>query len=211
MASRQEEITMEEIILKTMLRTDTPKKVRQAGFIPGVLNESDLTSTSVQFVGTELNKIISKHGSNAKVWVTIGEDKKFGFIKEVQKSPLDRKIIHIAIQLVNKDKEIKMLIPISFHGRDELEHRELLLQVIKTEIDVTGKAALMPDVIIADVSAKELGDTVTAADLNISADLKSLDADDEIYAIIKAIKEVVEEEPEEAAAADVLETAVTPV
>ena len=202
---------MEEIILKTMLRTDSPKKVRQAGFIPGVLNESDLTSTTVQFVGTELNKIISKHGSNAKVWVTIGDDKKFGFIKEVQKSPLDRKIIHIAIQLVNKDKEIKMLIPISFHGRDELEHKELQLQVIKTEIDVTGKASLMPDVIIADVSAKELGDTVTAADLNISADLKSLDADDEIYAIIKAIKEVVEEEPEAAAvAADVLETVVTP-
>lgn len=194
-----------------MLRTDSPKKVRQAGFIPGVLNESDLTSTTVQFVGTELNKIISKHGSNAKVWVTIGDDKKFGFIKEVQKSPLDRKIIHIAIQLVNKDKEIKMLIPISFHGRDELEHKELQLQVIKTEIDVTGKASLMPDVIIADVSAKELGDTVTAADLNISADLKSLDADDEIYAIIKAIKEVVEEEPEAAAvAADVLETVVTP-
>jgi len=202
---------MEEIILKTMLRTDSPKKVRQAGFIPGVLNESDLTSTTVQFVGTELNKIISKHGSNAKVWVTIGDDKKFGFIKEVQKSPLDRKIIHIAIQLVNKDKEIKMMIPISFHGRDELEHKELQLQVIKTEIDVTGKAALMPDVIIADVSAKELGDTVTAADLNISADIKSLDADDEIYAIIKAVKEVVEEEPEEAAAADVLETVVTPV
>ena len=200
---------MEEIILKTMLRTDTPKKVRLAGFIPGVLNESDLTSTSVQFVGTELNKIISKHGSNAKVWVTIGDDKKFGFIKEVQKSPLDRKIIHIAIQLVSKDKEIKMLIPISFHGREELEHRELQLQVIKTEIDVTGKAVLMPDVIIADVSKKELGDTVTAADLNISADIKNLDADDEIYAIIKAIKEVVEEEPEEAAA-DVLETAVTP-
>ncbi|MEI8199160.1 MAG: 50S ribosomal protein L25 [Eubacteriales bacterium] len=202
---------MEEIILKTMLRTDTPKKVRLAGFIPGVLNESDLTSTSVQFVGTELNKIISKHGSNAKVWITIGDDKKFGFIKEVQKSPLDRKIIHIAIQLVNKDKEIKMLIPISFHGRDELEHRELLLQVIKTEIDVSGKAVLMPDVIIADVSAKELGDTVTAADLNISADIKNLDADDEIYAIVKAIKEVVEEEPEEEAAAEVIESVVTPV
>jgi len=201
---------MEEIILKTMLRTDTPKKVRLAGFIPGVLNESDLTSTSVQFVGTELNKIISKHGSNAKVWVTIGDDKKFGFIKEVQKSPLDRKIIHIAIQLVSKDKEIKMLIPISFHGREELEHRELQLQVIKTEIDVTGKAVLMPDVIIADVSKKELGDTVTAADLNISADIKNLDADDEIYAIIKAIKEVVEEEPEEEEAAEVLETVVTP-
>jgi len=201
---------MDEIILKTMLRTDTPKKVRLAGFIPGVLNESDLTSTSVQFVGTELNKIISKHGSNAKVWVTIGDDKKFGFIKEVQKSPLDRKIIHIAIQLVSKDQEIKMQLPISYHGREELEHKQLQVQVYKAEIDVSGKPVLMPDVIIVDVSKKELGDTITAADLNISAEIKIHDAENEVYAVIKAIKEVVEEEPEEEAT-DVIESVVTPV
>jgi large subunit ribosomal protein L25 len=194
---------MEEIILKTMLRTDSPKKVRLAGFIPGVLNESDLTSTSVQFVGTELNKIISKHGSNAKIWVDLGTEKKFGFIKEIQKSAVDRKIIHIAIQLVSKDQEIKMLIPIAYHGREELEHRQLQLHVYKAEIDVSGKPANMPDVIIVDISKKESGDTITSADLNLPTSIKLLDAEDEIYAVIKAVKEVIEEEPEEAAAAEV--------
>jgi len=202
---------MEEIILKTMLRTDTPKKVRLAGFIPGVLNESDLTSTSVQFVGTELNKIISKHGSNARVWVTIGEDKKFGFIKEVQKSPVDRKIIHIAIQLVSKDQEVKMQLPISYHGREELEHKQLQVQIYKAEIDVSGKAVLMPDVLIVDVSKMELGDTVTAANLNIPKEIKIHDAENEIYAVIKAIKEAIEEEPVVAEGEEVLESVVAPV
>jgi len=202
---------MEEIILKTMLRTDSPKKVRLAGFIPGVLNESDLTSTSVQFVGTELNKIISKHGSNARVWVTIGEDKKFGFIKEVQKSPVDRKIIHIAIQLVSKDQEVKMQLPISYHGREELEHKQLQVQIYKAEIDVSGKAVLMPDVLIVDVSKMELGDTVTAANLNIPKEIKIHDAENEIYAVIKAIKEAIEEEPVVAEGEEVLESVVAPV
>ena len=202
---------MEEIILKTMLRTDTPKKVRLAGFIPGVLNESDLTSTSVQFVGTELNKIISKHGSNARVWVTIGEDKKFGFIKEVQKSPIDRKIIHIAIQLVSKDQEVKMQLSISYHGREELEHKQLQVQVYKTDIDVSGKALLMPDVLIVDVSKKELGDTITAADLNIPKEIKIHDAENEIYAVIKAIKEAVEEEPVVEEGEAPIESVVAPV
>ena len=202
---------MEEIILKTMLRTDSPKKVRLAGFIPGVLNESDLTSTSVQFVGTELNKIISKHGSNARVWVTIGEDKKFGFIKEVQKSPVDRKIIHIAIQLVSKDHEVKMQLPISYHGREELEHKQLQVQIYKAEIDVSGKAVLMPDVLIVDVSKMELGDTVTAANLNIPKEIKIHDAENEIYAVIKAIKEAIEEEPVVAEGEEVLESVVAPV
>ena len=104
---------MEEIILKTMMRTDSPKKVRKAGFIPGVLNESDTTSTSVQFESAALHKIVAQHGTNAKVWVALGDSKKFGFIKEIQKNPLDRNIAHISIQLVSLDQDVKMQLPIT--------------------------------------------------------------------------------------------------
>lgn len=200
MAQRQKEFFMEEIILKTMLRTDKLAKVRRAGFVPGVLNESDTTSTSVQFEAVALDKIISKHGSNARIWVALGEDKKFGFIKEIQKRPVDRHIIHISIQLVSTDQEVKMQLPISFHGREELEHRMLQVQVYKAEIDVTGKAAMMPDVVVVDVSGKEAGDTITASELNLSAEIKVHDAENEIYAVIKPIKEAIVEEPEEEAA-----------
>lgn len=204
---------MEEVILKAQLRTDSPKKVRLEGFIPGVLNQSDLTSTSVQFEKTSLNKIVSMHGSNAKIYVEIGNDKKFGFIKEIQKNPLDRKIIHIAIQLVSKDQEVKMMIPILFHGREEIEHRLLQIQVMKAEIEVTGKPASMPDSVIVDVSKMEAGDTVTASLMNLPAEIKVHDAADEIYAVIKIPKEVVEEEPivgEVEAAATAAAAEVTP-
>lgn len=200
-AQSQEEIIMEEIILKTMLRTDSPKKVRLAGFIPGVLNESDLTSTSVQFVGSDLNKIISKHGSNAKIWVEIGKDKKFGFIKEVQKSAIDRKVIHIAIQLVSKDQEIKVQLPINYHGRDELEHRMLQVHVYKETVEVTAKTIDMPDAAVVDVTGKEIGDSITAVELNLPAALRIHGADDEIYAVIRHIK-VIQVEEVEAAPAD---------
>lgn len=184
------------------MRTDNPKKVREAGFIPGVLNGPGTTSTSVQFETSALNKIIANHGSNAKIWVELGDEKKFGFIKEVQKSPVERKVLHVAILLVSKDQEVKMQLPIGFHGRDELEHRLLQLQVYKSEIEVLGKTDLMPDVVIVDVSKKELGDTITRIQFALPAGIKILDADNEIYAIIKAVKEelveeVVEEKPAE--------------
>lgn len=187
---------MEEVVLKAMLRTDSPKQVRLAGFIPGVLNESDLTSTSVQFVGAELNKIISHHGSNAKVWIDLDGKKKFGFIKEIQKSPVDRKVIHIAIQLVSKGQEVKMQLPIAYHGREELEHRMLQVHVYKAEIDISGKPAELPDVLIVDVSKKESGDIITVADLKLSKGIKNLDAPDAVYAVIKPTKTILPDEPE---------------
>lgn len=193
---------MEEIILKATERSEKPKKVRNAGFVPGVLSSSDTTSIPVQFESVELGKIIAKHGANAKIWVELGADKKFGFIREIQRHPTKEKIIHVAIQTVAVDQEVKMHLPISFHGHSELEHKSMQVQVTKPEIEVSGKAALMPEVVVANVSEKEIGDTVTVADFNLPSEIKVLDSEDEIYAVVKAIQEKAAEEPEEEEAAE---------
>jgi large subunit ribosomal protein L25 len=74
----------------------------------------------------------------------------------------------------------------------------LYLQVYKTEIEVFGKADKMPDAIIVDISEREAGTSITAADFNLSADMKVLDADNETYAVIKVKQEIAAEEPKEA-------------
>ena len=188
---------MEETILKATMRTESPKKAREAGFTPGVLNEHDTTSTSVQFDTPALNKVIAKHGPNAKIWVELGKKKRFGFVKEIQRHPVEGKIIHVAIQLMTKDQEVKMHLPVVFHGRDELEHRMLQVHVYKADMEVVAKATLMPEIVVTDVSKKEAGDSITLADFNLPKDVRVLDAENEIYAVIKAAKEVPAEEPEE--------------
>ena len=193
---------MEKTFLKAIERNEKVQEVRAEGFIPGVLNASDTTSTSVKFETLALNKIINKHGSNAKIWVELGNQKIFGFIKEIQKSPVEQKILHISIQLVSKDKETKMQLPIYYHGQSELAIKFLMLQVYKTEVEVIGKAELLPDMVSIDVSGKKLGDNITASDLNLPAELKILDQELEVYAVIKAVKEAAAEPSKEAKPAE---------
>jgi len=188
---------MVETILKAMERSEKTNKVRSEGFIPGVLNGPDTASTSVKFEAAALNKIIAKHGANAKIWVELGDEKKFGFIKDVQKHPVEGKVIHIAIQLVSQDQEIKMQLPITFHGQAEVENKLLKFQVYKSEVEVVGKATLMPDAVSVDVSEKECGDNITAADLQLPAEIKILDSEDEIYAVIRPVKEEIADDAEE--------------
>ncbi len=187
---------MEATVLKAIERNDKPNKVRRNGFIPGVLNEPDTTSTSVQFEAIELNKAIAKHGTKAKLWIDVNGEKKFGLIKEVQTNPVKGIILHVMIQVVPQDKEVKLQLPIAFHGHQDLMHRMLQVQVLKTEIEVLGKATLMPDVVTVDLSTKELGDTVTAEDFNLDSELKVLDSQEEIYAVIKATREEIVETDE---------------
>lgn len=183
---------MEETILNAVERTMRPKQCRKAGFTPGALYGDSVTSAiSVQFETAALNKVLATHGSNAKVWVKYGNNKKFGIIKEVQRHPVSAKVIHTDVYLVSQDHEVRMQIPITFEGRDNLNNA--LLQVHKSEIEVIGKATLMPDTVVVDVSKITVGDTITAKNFNLDKQLKITDSEDEVYGIIAPLRELTEE------------------
>jgi len=189
---------LEKVIIKATERSEKLNKVRKAGFLPGVLNGPGTASTTVQFDNIAMNKIISKHGMNAKMWVELGAEEKFGFIKEIQRNPVAGNVIHVAIQMVSKDQVVKMLLPINFHGSGELKHRLLNMQVYKPEVEIEGITALLPDAAVVDVSERKAGDNITAVDFNFPPEIKVLDAEHEIYAIIRGLREEVAEEPEAA-------------
>jgi len=187
---------MAETILDAAVRTLKPNKIRESGFVPGVLyGDSVAQTTPVQFEALALRKVLADHGANAKVWVNHDGSKKFGFIREVQRAVITGKVIHIDVQLISQDHEVKLLLPITFKGKETLDHKNLVLQVYKSEIEVLGRADLMPDLVVVDVSDKGLGETITASDFDLDGQLKIQDKEDEVYGIITALKtEIVEEE-----------------
>lgn len=185
---------MEKIILKAQERTEKLRDVRNGGFVPGVLYGAGSEATSVQFNAAALQKVITKYGHNAKMWIELNDTQKFGFIKEVQKHPVEGKVIHIDVQMVSQDQEIKLLLPINYSGLEELEKRLLVVQVTKNEVEVVGKASILPNGIVIDVANMKSGDTITYQNFDLDEEIKNNDAEDEIYALIKDKKEQVEEE-----------------
>lgn len=187
---------MEQAILITEPRIDSPKHVRAAGRIPGVLHGHGGTSVPVQFDKSELMKILSKHGANAKVWIMLKKQKEFGIVKEVQKDPLDKSVLHVTVLILPKDQEVKMQVQILFHGKEELESRKLHVQVIKGEIELQGKAQYIPESIMSDVTGKKAGDHILLSDLNIPKGIKVLDEESEIYGAIKETRTIGAATPE---------------
>jgi large subunit ribosomal protein L25 len=194
---------LEQIILNATQRPKKTKKFREEGFIPGVIyGDSVAEADPVKFDEITLKKILNTHGSNVKLWVKLGEDKKFGFIKEIQRHPVTNKIIHLDLQLVSKNHEIKLQIPITFKGEGDLRKRQLQIQIHKSQVEVLGKIDLMPEVITVDVSQKNSGDTVTFKDFNLDKQVKVHDKIDEVYGTItrlanQSLEEDAESEVEE--------------
>ncbi|MBU3154118.1 50S ribosomal protein L25 [Clostridium estertheticum] len=192
---------MEQVILNALERTASNKKFNEDGFIAGVMyGDGSTEATSVKFELVPLRKILVKHGSNAKVVVKYGEEEKTGFIKEIQRHPVTAKITHIDVQLVSKDHEIKMQLHIAFKGEENLISQRLQLQVQKSEIDVFGKMAIMPDALSVDVSQMALGDSITIKNFDLNKEIRVTDKEDEVYASVTQMKEEVEEVVEEVVA-----------
>ena len=176
---------MEEIFLQAIERTKQPGKFKESGFVSGVLyGDSIAEATPVKFEAQALKKVLTSHGSNAKVWIKLNNNKKFGFIKEVQKHPISGSVTHIDVQIVSKDHELKLQIPIAYKGEDDLKKKQLQLQVYKSEITVLGKMDFMLDAIYIDLSEKKLGDTITLKDFDLDKQLKVSEKEDVVYGII---------------------------
>jgi len=189
---------MEQVILNALERTVDNKRFKEEGFIAGVMyGDGSTEATAVKFELVPLRKILGKHGSNAKVVVKYGEEEKTGFIKEIQRHPVNAKITHVDVQLVSKDHEIKLQLHIAFKGEENLVSKRLMLQVQKPDVDVFGKMAIMPDALSVDVSEMELGDTITIKNFELDSQIRVTDKDDEVYASITQMKEEIEEEVEE--------------
>lgn len=189
---------MEEIILNATERTKQSGKFRERGFVAGVLyGDGVAAANSVKFETVALNKVLAGHGSNAKVCIKYNDSKKFGFIKEVQRDAISGLVTHIDVQIVSKDHEIKLQIPVIFKGEDVLALKQLQLKVYKSEITVSGTMDLMPDAIYVDVSDMKLGDSITVNNFHLDKQLNLSEKEDTVYGIIyQPINETAETETE---------------
>lgn len=179
---------MEEIILEAQDRVKQTDKAKEKNFVPGILYGDNIDgSIPVNFNRIDLRKVISSHGTNAKVWIKNNDNKKYGFIKEVQRHPITRDISHIDVQIVSTDHEIKMQIPITYIGEEDLKIRQLQLQVYKSEISVLGKMAVIPETIVVNVSEKQLGDSITLENLDLDQKL-TIEKSDEVYGMVTHLK-----------------------
>lgn len=179
---------MEEIVLKAVHRSDKPGKVRQAGFVPAVLHEKDKPSTPVQLEAAALARMVAHHGLQAHLWIDVDGDRKYGFIKEIQRDPVERKIIHAAVQIVARDQGIKLQVPIHYHGLDILEQRFLQLHISRSQVEVMGPTEKIPEQFVIDTAAMNSGQSVTAADFKLPDGVRSLDSADQVYAVVKQHK-----------------------
>ncbi|WP_455487075.1 50S ribosomal protein L25, partial [Clostridium sp.] len=157
-------------------RNEKGKKVRMHGEVPAVLYGSHLDNTvSIKITRKDMYKLLTLAKSSILSLKLNGHIENC-VVKELQKDSFG-KVIHIDFQDIKKDEKIKMKIPVVFDGQSTLEGRQLLLEVLISEVELYGEADKLPENIKCNVGELNIGDKIFIKDLVIPEGMR-LDVDE---------------------------------
>ena len=135
-------------------------------------------------------------------------------IKEVQRDPVSRDVIHLTLQEVRDDEMIRLPVPIAFHGEPDCvtKKRSTFMSPLM-HLEIYAKPADIPDHVHVDISQMEDNDKVVVGDLKLPNGVTTHVAADTVVATTFHIRTVSLEVPtaETAAAPVVLEEGAEPL
>lgn len=179
----------------TSTRSDL-KKLRNNGWVPGVLYGRNFDSMPIQVNRAELASWLRKQSRHAIFNVTIdGREQIDALIHDLQIDPLDRQVLHIDLQQIQKGQPINATIPIQFVGQSVGIKEGGILQQQLTEIEVRALPEHLPTTLWVSIEHLGIGDQLRVRDLLLpeNVELRS-DGDDIVVSIVRPKLDPVEVE-----------------
>ncbi|MBM0067793.1 50S ribosomal protein L25/general stress protein Ctc [Alkalicoccobacillus gibsonii] len=199
-------------VLKAEKRTDMrgsgTRKVRNAGYVPGVLYGNKTESTPVSVESVDFLKTMREVGRNGLFSLEVSDGKKHQvMVQEVQTDPLKDSFVHIDFFEVDMKSEIDVEIPVRVEGEAAGVKEGGVLAQVKHEISVRCLPGDIPEEVVVDVSELGIGDGLTVADVKGSLSVEVTSEDEEAIVTVQppTIEPDPDEEPEEDVSPDQVE------
>jgi len=164
------------------------QKLRDAGFLPGVLYGHKEAIVPVTLPRKEVVNHLN-HGAHLFDLDLEGKSEKC-LIKEVQYDHLGSEVIHVDFARVSLDEKVKVTVPVELKGTPKGEAENGVLQQVLAKLEVECLVTEIPDVIRHNVSEMALNDVLHIKDLHLPAGVRVLQ-DAEL--IVATVREILEE------------------
>ena len=188
-----------EAILQIQKRTTEGKKVktlRNQGITPIHLYGSEFDSASMQVKMSELINILDLAGFSSPITLNDGKNDIIAFAREVQRHPLTEQILHVDFQIVGKDDQVEVEVPINLIGESPAVKNlgGVLIKLMET-IRVSSKVDTVPQFLDLDISVIEsLEQSILVGDIEIAEGVQIVS--DETFAVARVIPPRIEIEEE---------------
>lgn len=162
------------------------KKERKVGKVPGNLYGKHLANIMFEVGALELDGEIAKNGEHGVFNLSIDGVEHKTVIKEIQREPINHKLIHIDLEEIASDTLIHTDIPLVFSGEETVVKNGGMVQKEKNKVKIQCKGDQVPKSINVNISSLKIGDTFRVSDIEIAHEITFMeDANSIIVAVTK--------------------------
>lgn len=191
---------MEELVLNAKPRTVIGKAVkalRRQGWIPAVLYGRHIQPLPIQIDGKEFQRVWAQARGGARlITLQVDGETHLALIREVQREPIRREILHVDFQAVAMTEKIRVEVPVVFVGASPaVERGEGVLVHGLTHVEIECLPQDLIEAITVDLSALDRVDAaIYVRDLRVPSGITVISDPDELIALVTAPAAEVTEE-----------------
>lgn len=143
------------------------RRARRAGYVTAVIYGGGAEPTQVQVPALEFRRLLEKGGRGGIFYVHVGAEPRprSVVLKELQEDHLEHRLLHADFLQVDLDQVVRLVVPVAVVGAEVLANRGQVLEHHVDHVELEGRAGLIPEVVVVDVSALEPGEHVGVAGL----------------------------------------------
>src|SRR5918912_1710223 len=177
------------------------RRLRKAGFIPGVLYGNGKKPHAICIPERELRRVLTGAGGLHAILDVVLEGQKTthpSILKDYQQHPVRGGLLHVDLQEVRLDQPIQARVVVELVGEPVGVTEGGVLSQVNREITVSALPMEIPEHLELDVSGMAIGDTLRLADLTAEEGVEYLDDPEEtVLATVTMPTRIVEPEAEE--------------
>ena len=177
------------------------RRLRRQGKVPAIIYGAGREPRALMF---DHNKVL-RELENASFYssiltIKVGDESRAAIVKDIQRHPAKKIILHIDFQRIVEDEKIRMQIPIHFLGEEDAIGVKIgggSVSRLMTELEVSCLPKDLPEFLEVDISELELDQMLHVSNISLPKGVEIseivLEQDQSIVSIAE-IKEVIEEE-----------------
>jgi len=152
------------------------RRLRRTGMVPGIVYGADKEPMPIAIEDRIIKQNLSHEAFFSHILtLTVNGGAERVILRDLQRHPANSLVMHVDLQRVSEDEEIRVRVPLHFVGEEQAPGVKLERGVVShmmTEVEVSCLPRDLPEYIEVDVSNLHLNDAVHLSDLKIPQDVE---------------------------------------
>ena len=152
------------------------RRLRRTGMVPGIVYGADKEPMPIAIEDRIIKQNLSHEAFFSHILtLNVNGGAERVIVRDLQRHPENSLVMHIDLQRVSEDEEIRVRVPLHFVGEEQAPGVKLergIVSHMMTEVEVSCLPRDLPEYIEVDVSNLHLNDAVHLSDLKIPQDVE---------------------------------------